>query len=161
MIEWGKIVCDVLQALYGQEPPWIHRDLKPDQIILLPDARTIRWIDFGMAREADAPGTQPDTTRVCTDGYSAPEQTAGQALPRSDLFCLAATLYQLATGHVPEGTATVAELADALASPACPYPSDQRWFMNCCALIWPRTFTIAISHARTSRLTWSGDISRG
>jgi serine/threonine protein kinase len=128
VVEWGKTICDVLQALHGHEPPWVHRDLKPDQIILLPDAKTIKVIDFGLAREAYTSGARPSTTRVCTDGYSAPEQTAGHALPRSDLFCLSATLYQLATGHVPSGTATGLDLADALSSPACPFPADQRWF---------------------------------
>src|SRR4029079_5622690 len=39
VIEWGKAVCDVLQTMHNQSPPLIHRDLKPDNIMLLEDQR--------------------------------------------------------------------------------------------------------------------------
>lgn len=130
VVGWGKALCDVLQALHDLRPPWVYRDLKPDQIMLLPDGRTIRLLDFGTAREAGKPGARPNTTRVATEGFSAPEQAAGRALPRSDLFSLAATLYQLVTGHVPDGTGTADRLAKALSGESCPYPAEQRWFFE-------------------------------
>lgn len=37
VVEWGKSVCDVLNVMHSQTPPLIHRDLKPDNLMLLDD----------------------------------------------------------------------------------------------------------------------------
>src|SRR5476649_1781937 len=50
VVEWGKAICDVLETMHTQSPPLIHRDLKPDNIMLLEDQRSIKMIDFGTAR---------------------------------------------------------------------------------------------------------------
>src|SRR5262249_56185602 len=42
VIDWGKSICDVLTHMHGQSPPLIHRDLKPDNIMLLEDLRSIK-----------------------------------------------------------------------------------------------------------------------
>src|SRR5262249_32523621 len=47
VIEWGKGICDVLTHMHTQSPPLVHRDLKPDNIMLLDDKKTIKMIDFG------------------------------------------------------------------------------------------------------------------
>ena len=51
VIEWGKLICDVLTYMHRQSPPLIHRDLKPDNIMLLEDKKSIKMIDFGTARD--------------------------------------------------------------------------------------------------------------
>ena len=115
VIEWGKAVCDVLTHMHNQSPPLIHRDLKPDNIMLLEDQQSIKMIDFGTARDLGRTAKERGAgkTRVYTEGYAPPEQIVGKPEPRSDLFALAGTLYHLATGKAPEGFYTAQELEDA------------------------------------------------
>lgn len=132
VIEWGKSICDVLHHMHSQVPALVHRDLKPDNIMLLEDQRSIKMIDFGTAR--DLGRTQKDRqaakTRVYTEGYAPPEQIVGKPEPRSDLFALCGTLYHLATGKAPEGYYTSRELEEQLADPQCAIPAAQRWFFE-------------------------------
>src|SRR4029077_20174441 len=132
VIEWAKSICDVLGHMHSQSPPLIHRDLKPDNIMLLEDMRSIKMIDFGTARDL---GKGQKTrlaakTRVYTEGYAPPEQIIGNPEPRSDLFALGATLYHLATGKSPEGFYTAKEIEAQLADPKCPWPKQFHWFFE-------------------------------
>jgi predicted Ser/Thr protein kinase len=130
VIEWCKSICDVLTHMHTQQPPLVHRDLKPDNIMLLEDKRSIKMIDFGTAR--DLGRTQKEKlaakTRVYTEGYAPPEQIVGKPEPRSDLFALAGTMYHLATGKAPEGFYTARELENQLGDGDGALPADQRWF---------------------------------
>jgi predicted Ser/Thr protein kinase len=130
VVEWGKSMCDVLAAMHSQSPPLIHRDVKPDNIMLLEDQRSIKMIDFGTARDLGRTVQErmAGKTRVYTEGYAPPEQIVGKPEARSDLFALAATLYHLATGKAPEGFYTAKELEAQLADPHSPLPPAQRWF---------------------------------
>jgi predicted Ser/Thr protein kinase len=132
VVEWGKDVCDVLDHMHRQSPPLIHRDLKPDNIMLLEDQRSIKMIDFGTARDLgrSLKERMAGKTRVYTEGYAPPEQIVGKPEPRSDLFALAATLYHLATGKAPEGFYTAKELEEQLADPKSPLPEKYRWFFE-------------------------------
>jgi predicted Ser/Thr protein kinase len=128
VIEWSKNICDVLQHMHTQSPPLIHRDLKPDNVMLLEDNRSIKMIDFGTAR--DLGRTQKERsmakTKVYTEGYAPPEQIIGKPEPRSDLFALAGTMYHLATGKPPDGYHTQNEIESQLGNATI--PGDQRWF---------------------------------
>ena len=78
----------------------IHRDVKPGNIILLPDG-SVRLLDFGLAMEIKArlmsSGTTPGTI-----AYMSPEQIRGEALDFStDLWSLGVVLYQMLTGERP------------------------------------------------------------
>ncbi len=132
VVEWGKNVCDVLTHMHNMSPPLVHRDLKPDNIMLLEDKRSIKMIDFGTAR--DLGRTQKEQkalkTKVYTEGYAPPEQILGKPEPRSDLFALAGTLYHLITGKAPEGFYTARELEEQLKNANGPLPADQRWFFD-------------------------------
>ncbi len=130
VIEWGKSVCDVLQHMHTQQPPLIHRDLKPDNIMLLEDQKTIKMIDFGTARDLGrtAKERQSKKTQVYTQGYAPLEQMAGKPEPRSDLFALAATLYHLATGEEPNGTNTANEIESRLKEGNGAIGASDRWF---------------------------------
>jgi serine/threonine-protein kinase len=108
VLEWALDLCSVLDYLHNSSPPIIYRDMKPANIMLKPDGSTC-IIDFGIAREyrdasqASLAARMSDTTVLGTRGYAAPEQFggSGQTDPRTDIYCLGATLYHLLTGHSP------------------------------------------------------------
>lgn len=97
IIRWALELSDVLDYLHTQNPPVIHRDIKPTNIILRKEGR-LMLIDFGIARNF-SPATTG--TRIGTIGYIAPEHYKGKPEPRSDLYSLGITLYQLLTGINP------------------------------------------------------------
>ncbi len=132
VVEWGKSICDVLFHMHNQQPPLVHRDVKPDNIMLLEDQRSIKMIDFGTARDLGKTAKEraAGKTRVYTEGYAPPEQIVGKPEPRSDLFALAATLFHLATGKAPEGFYTAKELESQLADANSPLPAQFRWFFE-------------------------------
>lgn len=101
--EWGRQLCDVLAYLHSRRPPIIYRDMKPDNVQLKPDG-SVTLLDFGTAREYKYLGGEgSDTICLGTRGYAAPEQYGGmgETDPRTDIYCLGATLYHLLTGRSP------------------------------------------------------------
>jgi len=102
VVEWAKQLADVLGYLHSREPAIIYRDMKPANVMLKPDGN-VTLIDFGTAREFKDRAMVEDTTCLGTRGYAAPEQFGGrgQTDPRTDIYCLGATLYHLITGHSP------------------------------------------------------------
>lgn len=101
VIEWAKQLCEVLDYLHTREPAIIYRDMKPANVMLKPDGN-LKLIDFGIAREYKEKNIA-DTVCLGTKGYAAPEQFGGrgQTDPRTDVYCLGATLYHLITGQSP------------------------------------------------------------
>ncbi|GLZ00470.1 diguanylate cyclase [Actinoplanes sp. NBRC 103695] len=100
----------------------VHRDVKPDNVIIEPDG-TARLIDFGLAARG---GTQDD--RVAgTPRYSPPEQTGMLKRPvdaRSDLYALGALLYEAATGQAPYLAEDAGELIRLHATAPVPVARD-------------------------------------
>jgi predicted Zn finger-like uncharacterized protein len=133
IIVWGINVCDVLTHMHNQQPPLIHRDLKPDNIMLLEDQKSIKMIDFGTARDLGKTVKEraAGKTRVYTEGYAPPEQIIGKPEARSDLFALAATLFQLATAKEPDGFHSAKEIETELAnSGSTMIPAKYRWLFE-------------------------------
>jgi serine/threonine protein kinase len=130
VVEWTKSICDVLTVMHTQNPPLVHRDLKPDNVMLLEDKRSIKMIDFGTARDIGktAKDREKAKTRVYTEGYAPPEQIIGKPEPRSDLFALAGTLFHLVTGKSPEGSFTAKEIEQRLAGQLGGVQPQHRWF---------------------------------
>lgn len=103
VIDWAKQLCDVLGYLHSHYPPYIHRDVKPANIILKPNGNIV-LIDFGIMRTYK-PKNIADTQNFGTKGYAAPEQYGGrgQTDARTDIYGLGMTLYHLITGIDPKG----------------------------------------------------------
>lgn len=78
----------------------LHRDIKPDNAVVLPDG-SVRWTDFGLAVRGEQ---HRSSGLVGTLAYMAPEQTGRMNRPvdaRSDLYALGVTFYELLSGRTP------------------------------------------------------------
>ncbi len=101
--EARRIATEVLQVLaylHGLNPPVIHRDIKPQNIIRRRDGH-IYLVDFGAVQTVYRDSLRQGSTVVGTYGYMAPEQFRGQAVPATDLYSLGATLLFLLTHQSP------------------------------------------------------------
>ncbi|MEL6382365.1 MAG: leucine-rich repeat domain-containing protein [Cyanobacteria bacterium J06626_18] len=93
-------VLQILQYLHELNPPIIHRDIKPQNIIQRDDGQ-IFLVDFGAVQSVYRHTVAFGSTVVGTYGYMAPEQFQGQAYPATDLYGLGATLLNLLTHRSP------------------------------------------------------------
>jgi serine/threonine protein kinase len=106
VVEYAIQICQVLDYLEHHEPPVIHNDIKPANIILDQNSGQAVLVDFGTAKTrythlgAGVPGAQ-HSSLYGTVGYAAAELYEGKAEPRSDVYALAATMYHLLTDDDP------------------------------------------------------------
>jgi len=91
--------AEVLAYLHGLDPPVIHRDIKPGNVIRRPDG-SFALVDFGSVRDRLRP--KGGSTVVGTFGFMAPEQFQGRAMPCTDVYAVGATALSLLTGEEPE-----------------------------------------------------------
>lgn len=102
VINWALQMVNILKYLHEQDPPLIHRDFTPDNIVLCEDG-SIVVIDFGAANEFIGNATG---TFVGKHAFIAPEQFRGKANVQSDIYAFGCTLYFLLTGEEPEALST-------------------------------------------------------
>jgi eukaryotic-like serine/threonine-protein kinase len=108
-VDLGLQACAGLQ--HAHDRGLVHRDVKPGNL-LLRDDDVLKIADFGIARAAETTRHTQVGTILGTAAYLAPEQIAGEdATPASDLYSLAAVLYELLTGRPPYRFDSLAELA--------------------------------------------------
>lgn len=106
--ELGMLAARALDDLHRQRV--VHLDVKPGNLMLHTDPKglgeRIVLLDFGLSHHADLPDLLAEQFHVPmgTGPYIAPEQVLGvRNDPRSDLYALGVTLYELATGQLPFG----------------------------------------------------------
>lgn len=111
---WADQLLDALSYLHSHEPPIIHRDIKP-QNLKLTDENHIVLLDFGLSKDTanqsviSKPGTSGSVVGY-TPHFAPMEQIRGTGTnPRSDIYALSATLYQLMTDTVPADALTRAD----------------------------------------------------
>lgn len=96
------IALQLAKALhYAHNAGIVHRDIKPDNIIVLPDGESIKVADFGIARmdqQSEMQKTQVGSV-LGTPRYMSPEQALGSSADgRSDLFAVGVIMYEMLTG---------------------------------------------------------------
>lgn len=98
LLKWAGEICVALRGLHSQTPPLLHRDLKPDNVLLGADG-TIRLIDFGLAARMIETGEAPGVAG--TIHHMAPETAEGASIPASDVYSLGLLMYEGLTGRLP------------------------------------------------------------
>lgn len=120
-----RVIIQIAKALkHAHEAGFIHRDVKPKNIMIAKDG-TAKLADMGLARSAkDVEAAQAEAGRAFgTPYYISPEQIRGEVNIdfRADIYSLGATLYHLVTGRVPFEAATpVAVMHKHLKEPLVP-----------------------------------------
>jgi serine/threonine protein kinase len=120
VLRWADQLLDALQYLHGQQPPVVHRDIKP-QNLKLTERGDVILLDFGLAKGTATEMSQLDERMDAkidqslpgyTRHYAPLEQIRGTGTdPRSDLYALAATIHRLITGRLPADALTRATAA--------------------------------------------------
>lgn len=106
---WLKQLCEVLEYLHTQDPPILHSDIKPGNIMITPQGN-VCLIDFNISLD----GTEGGKLQGLSPHYAAPEQYqaamdilysgGGRFVPdpRMDIYSLGAVFYRMMTGYLPE-----------------------------------------------------------
>jgi len=131
VLDWAVQILSALEYLHTYDPPIIHRDLTPENVVLRNDG-TIVIIDFGASNQFL--GTMTGTI-IGKQAYMAPEQLQGKATTQSDIYAFGGSLHFLLTGKDPvplsethpASLATVSEALDQLVSKCTKLDAKDRY----------------------------------
>ena len=116
VIQWRKAAEFSLQICEGIEEAHnnsvIHRDIKPQNIIMTPDG-VLKITDFGIARAAtQATTTMASNNTIGTAHYLSPEQArGGYTDERTDIYSMGVVMYEMLTGVLPFDDSTAVAIA--------------------------------------------------
>src|SRR5262245_21331452 len=121
----AKQMCQGLDAAHRQGV--VHRDIKPQNMLILPETGELKIMDFGIARAAQVkPGESGLTTAgtvMGTPDYMPPEQAQGSPADfRSDIYSLGVVLFEVFTGRLPFGGDTAMKVVMAHIQQPAPAP---------------------------------------
>ena len=91
-------MCEMLEYLHSLEPPVVHRDFTPENLILSKEG-VLKLVDFNVAQQQESTATGTVVGKHC---FISPEQFRGKPTSQSDIYSMGATLYYLLTGEDPE-----------------------------------------------------------
>jgi serine/threonine-protein kinase len=105
VLKWADQLCDALSYLHAQDPPILHRDVKPSNIKLTPSG-FLKLVDFGLVKllTSDESRTITVVQGRGTAAYTPLEQYGSEGEHtdiQSDIYALGATLYHLLTSRPP------------------------------------------------------------
>lgn len=100
-ISWMSQVAEAVDYLHQRVPPVVHRDIKPANIRITPQGNAM-LVDFGLVKLFDPSMKTTIGARAVTPGFAPPEQYGqGSTDPRTDIYALGATLYNILTNQLP------------------------------------------------------------
>lgn len=132
VVKWGLKILEILDVLHSQNPPIIHRDLTPDNLVITNQGEVV-LIDFGAANVFVGAATG---TIVGKQAYIPAEQLRGHSVIESDIYSFGGTLFFLLTGKDPLPLAeshprqfidTVDMQLDSLIARCSAFEPEDRW----------------------------------
>lgn len=161
-----KVAFEMCRALrHAHEQGIVHRDVKPQNIMVLPDNR-VKLTDFGVAHCPDAEKLFRKDVAVGTAHFMAPEQSRGQTVDgRADLYALGVVLFHCLTGKWPFQGKTRRELISKHRNEPAPCPRSLRpelprevseLVLRCLEKDPAWRFTGAKAVMRAIRVIWAG-----
>ena len=123
-VEFAALIADALA--FAHERGVIHRDIKPGNIMVLPDGR-VKLMDFGIARLSE-PTVKTQTGQMLgSPQYMSPEQIAGDEVDgRADVFSLGVVLYEMVTGLKPFDAPDLSQVLFWVVNMPAKPPSERR-----------------------------------
>jgi serine/threonine-protein kinase len=125
-LEVLRPVGQALDYAHKRQPPVVHRDMKPSNILFNAEGWPV-VADFGVARLMQSDGMEKSLTGdlvIGTPAYMAPEQVRGRAEPASDLYAFGVIAYELLAGRVPHRADTLLETLVLVTSTPAPPPTQ-------------------------------------
>lgn len=134
-------IGDALQELHDQEPPILHQDIKPDNILILSEQRYL-LTDFGISTQTrHTLHKSTSSARSLTVAYAPPERFDSSPVSNeaSDIFSLGVSLYEMCTGHIPWDGYGGQSLLKGARIPDLPsiYPQELNRMLRTCMALEP------------------------